>query len=80
MLLSMVEANAVCFSFQADAGWVVDSAAHESDWDQYKHVQRGAVKLVLWRHRRLVTQAHPVTSENQFHCTRLHLVVHISSY
>ena len=35
-------------------------------------LQSGAVKLVLWRHRMLVNQVHPVMSENQFHCTRLY--------
>ena len=39
-------------------------------------VQPGAVKLVLWHHWMLHTQVHPVTSENQFHCTRLYSVVY----
>ena len=35
----------------------------------------GAVKLVLWRHWMHVTHEvhHLVTSENQFHCTRLYI-------
>ena len=37
-------------------------------------VQPGAVKLVLWRHWMHLTQVRPVTSENQFHCTRLYSV------
>ena len=37
-----------------------------------KWIQPGAVKLVLWHHWRHVTQVHPVTSESQFHCTRLY--------
>ena len=36
-------------------------------------VQPGAVKLVLWRHCMHEIQVHPVTSENQFHCTRLYM-------
>ena len=35
-------------------------------------IQLGAVKLVLWRHGKHVTQVHPVTAEDQFHCTRLY--------
>ena len=35
------------------------------------NVQPGAVKSVLLRHWMHVTQVHPVTSENQFHYTRL---------
>ena len=38
-------------------------------------IQPGAVKLVLWRHLMHLTQVHPVTSENQFHCTRLCLLL-----
>ena len=40
------------------------------------HKQPGAVKSVLWRHWTHATQVHPVTKENQFHCTRLHIRVH----
>ena len=36
-------------------------------------IQSGAVKLVLWRHWVHLSYMHPVTSENQFHCTRLYL-------
>ena len=35
-------------------------------------VQLGAVKLVLWRHWMHLNVMLPVTSENQFHCTRLY--------
>ena len=35
------------------------------------HVQPGAVKLALQRQWMNVTQVHPVTTENHFHCTRL---------
>ena len=35
-------------------------------------IQPCALKLVLWRHWMHVTQVHPVTSENQFYCTRLY--------
>ena len=35
-------------------------------------LQTGAVKLVLWRHWMHLNFMHPVTSENQFHCTRLY--------
>ena len=35
-------------------------------------IEPGAVKLVLWRHWMHVAQVHPVTSENQFHCTILY--------
>ena len=42
----------------------------------HMHVQPGAVKLVLWRqwiHQPIsLHQAVQVTSENQFHCTRLY--------
>ena len=34
-------------------------------------VQPGAVKLVLWHHWMHLNFIHSVTSENQFHCTRL---------
>ena len=37
-------------------------------------IQPGAVKLVLWCHGMHVTQVHPVTAEDQFHCTRLYSV------
>ena len=37
-------------------------------------IQSGAVKLVLWRHWMHATQVHPVTAENQFHCTRLYIL------
>ena len=37
------------------------------------HVQPGAMKMVLWRHWMHVTHVHPVTSENQFRCTRLYV-------
>ena len=40
------------------------------------HVQPGAVKLVLWRHWMHAAQVHPVTAENQFHCTRLYTRIH----
>ena len=40
------------------------------------HVQPGAVKLVLGRHLMHETQMHPVTTENQFHCTRLYVNTH----
>ena len=36
-------------------------------------IQPGAVKLVLWRHLTHEIQVHPVTPENQFHCTRLYM-------
>ena len=36
-------------------------------------LQPGAVKLVLWRQWMHVIQMHPVTSESQFHCTRLYM-------
>ena len=36
------------------------------------YIQSGAVKLVLWRHGMHVTQVHPVTAEDQFHCTWLY--------
>ena len=39
-------------------------------------VQPGAVKLVLWRHGMHVIQVHPVTAEDQFHCTRLYIHYH----
>ena len=35
-------------------------------------IQLGAVKLVLWRHWMHLNYMHPVTSENQFHCTKLY--------
>ena len=35
-------------------------------------IQPGAVKLVLWRRLMYLSYMHPVTSENQFHCTRLY--------
>ena len=35
-------------------------------------IQPGAVKMVLWRHWMHLNFMHPVTSENQFHCTRLY--------
>ena len=38
-------------------------------------IQPGAVKLVLWRHLMHEFQVHPVTPENQFHCTRLYMYV-----
>ena len=37
----------------------------------FNRIQPGAVKLVPWRHWMHATQVHPVTAENQFHCTRL---------
>ena len=36
------------------------------------HIQPGAVKLVLCGHWMHLSYMHPVTSENQFHCTRLY--------
>ena len=36
------------------------------------HVQRGVVKLVLWRHWMHLSCMHPVTPENQFHSTKLY--------
>ena len=36
-------------------------------------IQPGAVKLILWRHWIHATAAAAVTSENQFHCTRLYV-------
>ena len=36
------------------------------------NVQPGAVKLVLCGHRMHLSCMHPVTSEDQFHCTRLY--------
>ena len=41
----------------------------------YYVIQSGAMKLVLWRHWMHVTQVHPVTTEYQFHCTRLYCSV-----
>ena len=38
-------------------------------------VQPGAVILVFWRHWMHLNFMHPVTSENQFHCTRLYVSV-----
>ena len=38
---------------------------------QSSKVQPGAVKMVLWRHWMHLSYMHPVTSENQFHCTWL---------
>ena len=35
-------------------------------------IQPGAVKLVLWRHWMHLSYMHPVTSEDQFLCTRLY--------
>ena len=49
-------------------------------WWLCVHVQSGAVKLVLWRHWVHVAQVHPVTSENQFRCTRLYMYVQQSDY
>ena len=42
-------------------------------------VQLGAVKLVLWRHGMHVTQVHPVTAEDQFHCTMLYISILVST-
>ena len=36
------------------------------------YIQPGAVKLVLWRHWMHLSFMHPVTSKNQFHCTKLY--------
>ena len=39
------------------------------------NIQPGAVKLVLCGHREVhLSYMHPVTSENQFHCTRLSVI------
>ena len=37
-------------------------------------LQAGAVKLVLWRHWMHLSYMHPLTSEKQFHCTRLYML------
>ena len=39
----------------------------------YCTASSGAVKLVLWRFWRHVTQVNPVSSENQFHCTGVYM-------
>ena len=36
-------------------------------------LQSGAVKLVLWLHWMHLTYMFPLTSENQFHCTKLYI-------
>ena len=46
---------------------------HQCLFALWLHVQPGAVNLVLWRHWMHATQVHPVTAENQFHCTRLYV-------
>ena len=43
-------------------------------------LQPGAVKLVLWHHWMRVAQVHPVTSPNQFHCTRLYVLLTMHVY
>ena len=54
--------------------WVVPDdwlfLAKKLSSDDYQRIQPGAVKLVLWRHCMHATQVHPVTAENQFHCTQ----------
>ena len=40
--------------------------------DKKTIIEPGAVKLVLWRHLMHLSFKHPVTSENQSHCTKLY--------
>ena len=45
-------------------------------WPSFQlEIQPDAVKLVLWRHWMHLSYVHPVTSENQFHCTRLYCML-----
>ena len=56
------------------------SAVHCTTYSM--HVQPGAVKLVLWRHWMHLSYMPPLTTENQFHCTKLYALraLHCTTY
>ena len=53
-------------------GWAEEGSENIYTSTHKSYVQPGAVKLVLWRQWMHEIQVHPVTPENQFHCTRLY--------
>ena len=55
--------------------WIWETQGDTDFWNTLCRVQPGAVKLVLWRLWMHLSYTHPVTSENQIHCTRLYIVV-----
>ena len=68
------EWEAVHYNFEQNLVWeaLFDKMEHGKSPYRLFGIQPGAVKLVLWHHLMHEIQVHPVTSENQFHCTRLY--------